>query len=619
MSGIKWPPMIILLLLLLTAGCEDRDTEALRQELERQAERLAALEAWQKEINENIATLQALIETLQKGKYITSVAENAMGYTLTLSDETTLRIYHGIRGDTGADGETAVPEISVRDSSDGHTYWTVNGILLKDQNNQAVRADGEKGEQGATGDNGTTGVTPQIKINTATNEWEISVDKGYTWTSTGVHATGNKGDKGDPGTQGPQGPAGPQGAAGSSVFAKDGVIVHDDYVEFTLADAAGTTFRIPRSKGWSLNFTQGTVFRMPRGVEKNIPFTLAGTGGTPSVTAIGNGGWMAEVKMDGEKQDKGVIVVSAPQEAGEADMVVLLTDGTGGCWSYRLKVRAMPTPRMIRVTGGSLSIIGPHGEGWRLTEYWLSETEVTCRQYCDFLNAQQPIPSKEKILAMGDTLWFEHPDPDLLAYTSGKWQPDIFETVASPQNIRLRIDNYPMEYVSWFGSNAYCRWAGGCLPTEAQWEYAARGGELNPHAKTDTYSGSNNPDEVAWWKNNRKEDGGLIWSTLRGTIHPVGSKKANFLGFHDMSGNVAEWCADWMEDSYPVRGRLPGTDPQGAEKGTLRIQRGGGYMELPHQGGVYFDHLKVDHRCGTLPDYYHMHASTGIRLAYVNR
>ena len=97
------------------------------------------------------------------------------------------------------------------------------------------------------------------------------------------------------------------------------------------------------------------------------------------------------------------------------------------------------------------------------------------------------------------------------------------------------------------------------LPTEAQWEYAARGGAKSKGYK---YSGSDDIDEVAWYYDNSE------YST-----HPVGLKKANELGLYDMSGNVQEWCKDWY-DSYSGEAQ---TDPVGSETGSNRVLRGRGW------------------------------------------
>ena len=95
------------------------------------------------------------------------------------------------------------------------------------------------------------------------------------------------------------------------------------------------------------------------------------------------------------------------------------------------------------------------------------------------------------------------------------------------------------------------------LPTEAQWEYAARGGNKS---KGYTYSGSDAEDDVAWY-----------WYNSGGMTHPVKTKAPNELGIYDMSGNVWEWCSDWY-DSYLSS---PQTNPTGAFPGSGRVSRGG--------------------------------------------
>ena len=126
--------------------------------------------------------------------------------------------------------------------------------------------------------------------------------------------------------------------------------------------------------------------------------------------------------------------------------------------------------------------------------------------------------------------------------------------------------DYPMYYVSWEEATEYCRELSRMtgrtyrLPTEAQWEYAARGGKKADGTK---YSGG--PiDAVAWYSGNSG-----------GGTHPVKNKRPNGLGLYDMSGNVWEWCLDWYSNKYNVNDT---TNPTGPSSGSVRVLRGGSWL-----------------------------------------
>ena len=126
-------------------------------------------------------------------------------------------------------------------------------------------------------------------------------------------------------------------------------------------------------------------------------------------------------------------------------------------------------------------------------------------------------------------------------------------------------DNLPVECVSWNDCQTFINRLNSYtgrnfrLPTEAEWEFAARGGNYSRHYK---YSGSNYIGDVAWYTDNSGS-----------RTHPVGTKQANELDLYDMSGNVWEWCSDW----YGSYSSYSQSNPTGAASGSCRVGRGGGW------------------------------------------
>ena len=130
-------------------------------------------------------------------------------------------------------------------------------------------------------------------------------------------------------------------------------------------------------------------------------------------------------------------------------------------------------------------------------------------------------------------------------------------------------DEYPMSHLSWSDTTAYAKWAGKRLPTEAEWEYAARGGLVGKRYvwgddffQARDYANCNGIDgKDKWWK-----------------CSPVGSLKPNGYGLYDMAGNVWEWTADWYDERYY---RIsPSKNPMGSANGKYRVLRGGPWSYL---------------------------------------
>lgn len=171
----------------------------------------------------------------------------------------------------------------------------------------------------------------------------------------------------------------------------------------------------------------------------------------------------------------------------------------------------------------------------------------------------------------------------------------LWKAVMGSNPSKYKGNGRPVTNVSWYDCQAFIKKLNSMtgklfrLPTEAEWEYAARGGKYNHHYQ---YSGSNDIDKVAWYGGNY----------FGGKAHPVGKKKANELGLYDMSGNVEEWCNDWHGDYN----NNPQTNPQGATSGIGKVRRGGDFSTVRVCCHVAFREAYAPDLSG---------AGTGFRLA----
>jgi len=192
-----------------------------------------------------------------------------------------------------------------------------------------------------------------------------------------------------------------------------------------------------------------------------------------------------------------------------------------------------------------------------LSDFSISKYEITNAQYATFMNDIGANIDG----SFNGVEYLDMEDIDIqISHTGGQFVVDAGK------------ENNPVMEVSWFGAKAYAEHYGGRLPTEAEWEFAAKGGNSSSGY---TYSGSNTIDDVAWYAPNSG-----------GTTHFVGTKSANELGLHDMTGNVWEWTNDWFDGNY--YSSSPSSNPQGPATGANRVDRGGGWNDQASRCRVAF-------------------------------
>ena len=200
-----------------------------------------------------------------------------------------------------------------------------------------------------------------------------------------------------------------------------------------------------------------------------------------------------------------------------------------------------------------------------LDAFWLDETEVTNAKFCKFLNANGN-KSEEGVY------WFE-PGAGHRKVVYG-----YIEEVDGMFIPKAGYEDHPVVEVSWYGASAYCRWIGGRLPTEAEWEYAARGPSSFVYPWGNEFNGIlvNYRDSCFTYDNKGIDtafnDGHAMWA-------PVGSypNGSSWCGALDMAGNVHEWVGDWWApDYYSVS---PARNPQGPETGSIKVGRGGSWYD----------------------------------------
>ena len=190
-----------------------------------------------------------------------------------------------------------------------------------------------------------------------------------------------------------------------------------------------------------------------------------------------------------------------------------------------------------------------------LSSYRITKFEITNEQFAKFLTERgNQVENRRN--------WYSPENEKGVKYTPKEWAFDfvINGKTFTPKQGREKL---PIRFITWEGARAFAQWAGGRLPTEAEWEYASKGGKKS---RGYIYSGSDDLNEVGW---NLYNSGGRL--------HTVGEKKPNELGLYDMSGNVWEWTADW----YGPYSKNDQTNPKGPDTGSMRVRRGASAWCIP--------------------------------------
>jgi len=245
-----------------------------------------------------------------------------------------------------------------------------------------------------------------------------------------------------------------------------------------------------------------------------------------------------------------------------------------------------------------------------LNGFQMSKYETTNAQYAQYLNAAM---TDGLIQVVWDTVYASS-DANLAepyCYTRGSDSWSQIEYSQGRFTVRSRdgmaMSDHPASEVLWYGAKAFCDYYGYRLPTEAEWEYAARGGYHDPYYQ---YPWGSNTIDCTKANYNNYDNGFRHCNPLNLTSGPYTSPVGYYgpqgaYGLCDMSGNVWEWCQDWYDDSY--YSVSPEGNPTGPDAGRYRVLRGGSWY-------IFDGYCRVSFRYWTSPGYRYSGDNFGFRV-----
>lgn len=239
-----------------------------------------------------------------------------------------------------------------------------------------------------------------------------------------------------------------------------------------------------------------------------------------------------------------------------------------------------PPQGMVYIPAGTFMMGNAEGQDMEkpvhevtLDAFYMDTHEVTLAEYRKFVEATNYVTDAEK---NGGSIIYD--GTDFVKKEGVNWRFD-----ARGNRHLQKEDRLPITHLSWNDANAYAQWAGKRLPTEAEWEYAARGGE-----KEYAYAWGNEPLKTKVWANVSDENYIKVveWPYFKGYddgyvyAAPVGSFPPNAFGLYDMAGNAWEWCADYFDEGY--YSKSPKSNPVNTTPSEHRVLRGNSWDGRPN-------------------------------------